>query len=304
MRRLIEAAAGAGLLVTALTFAAPLWWGFELLTHFRVQLVAALCVLALAFVWRRAWPWVVALAAGAAVNAAPVAPYLTLPRAGATGSSMLTILGVNVQFDNDAYAGLLESIAQVQPDVLVVVEFTKPWRERIAGIAASYPYRFERPRADAYGVAVWSRYPLDPAAAFDLGSATAVDAVVETPRGPVRLYAVHLLAPTSAARAAGRNAQLDALAARLDASPEPVVVIGDFNLTPYSPYFTRWLARTKLRDARRGFGLDFTWPSYFPPFGIPIDHCVVSAELDVTEYRRLPAFGSDHHPVLVRLAIG
>jgi endonuclease/exonuclease/phosphatase family metal-dependent hydrolase len=58
---------------------------------------------------------------------------------------------------------------------------------------------------------------------------------------------------------------------------------------------------TGLRDPRAEFGLGFTWPTFFPLLGIPIDHCLVSADLGVAQYRRLADFGSDHYPVLARL---
>jgi endonuclease/exonuclease/phosphatase (EEP) superfamily protein YafD len=40
-----------------------------------------------------------------------------------------------------------------------------------------------------------------------------------------------------------------------------------------------------------------------PVLGIPIDHCLVSEEIRVIAHRRLPAFGSDHYPILAELAI-
>ena len=65
----------------------------------------------------------------------------------------------------------------------------------------------------------------------------------------------------------------------------------------------QWLAATGLKDARRGFGLDPSWPTFLPLLGIPIDHVAVSDEFLVTDHRKLPAFGSDHFPVIAELVL-
>jgi hypothetical protein len=40
-----------------------------------------------------------------------------------------------------------------------------------------------------------------------------------------------------------------------------------------------------------------------PLVAIPIDHCAVSHEVTIVAHRRLPAFGSDHYPILAELAL-
>src|SRR5690606_12763568 len=100
-----------------------------------------------------------------------------------------------------------------------------------------------------------------------------------------------------------RNRQLERLAALRAASPEPLLVLGDFNCTPFSPHFRDWLDAGGLRTtlARRGVGI--SWPTFLPVLGIAIDHVVVSSEFTVLEHRRLPAFGSDHYPIMARIAL-
>jgi endonuclease/exonuclease/phosphatase family metal-dependent hydrolase len=157
------------------------------------------------------------------------------------------------------------------------------------------------PDAGAFGIALLSRLPLRDVRPFWLESTHAIDARIATPDGALRLIGVHLRPPTTAAGAAERSRQLDALAGIVEEAGEPLAIAGDFNLTPYSPYFTRWLRETRLRDTRTGSGLGFTWPTFLPVVGIPIDHCIVSPEVAVAAFRRLPAFGSDHYPIVVEL---
>jgi endonuclease/exonuclease/phosphatase family metal-dependent hydrolase len=111
----------------------------------------------------------------------------------------------------------------------------------------------------------------------------------------------------TAAMAAERNRQYGDLiqlagAGGMGGAAEPLVIVGDFNTTRYSPVFSDWLTASRLRDVHAG--LDITWPTYLPFLGIPIDHCVVNAKIEAASFRRLPAFGSDHYPILCRLTMG
>jgi endonuclease/exonuclease/phosphatase (EEP) superfamily protein YafD len=96
---------------------------------------------------------------------------------------------------------------------------------------------------------------------------------------------------------------LNELAARSTAVDGPLIVAGDFNATPYSPYFTEWLEKTKLTDSRRGRTPSPSWPTMLPWVGIPIDHVVVNDGFTILSHRRLPNFESDHYGVLVEIAL-
>ena len=98
---------------------------------------------------------------------------------------------------------------------------------------------------------------------------------------------MHLSAPASPRRAAARNQELRELAARSAAVDGPLVVAGDFNITPYSPYFVDWLAASGLTDSRRGRTLSVSWPTTLPWLGIPIDHVAVNDGFTIVSHRRL-----------------
>lgn len=287
---------------TVLATAAGYLWFFDLFAHFRVQylVVQLLTLVPLALARSRVLASLVA--ASIVLNGYFVLPYaIPVSAASARGSgSEITLLTVNVAARNDDYERLFAAIARERPDVIVVEEFTPRWAERFASLPG-YPHRVGLPLVGPFGIALLSRWPLAGAHTLELGATPAVTARVDAPSGPVRLVGVHLLPPISRAWSERRNSQLDAIAALLDRS-DPVAVLGDFNLTPYSPRYRDWLARSGLRDTAAGRGLSFTWPTFMPLLGIPIDQCLVSADLGVVQRRRLPKFGSDHYPLLIRLA--
>jgi endonuclease/exonuclease/phosphatase (EEP) superfamily protein YafD len=296
----------AALLVAAnvVPLAARLSWIIDLTTHFRVQYLAATTVLLAALALRRRWPAFVALAAAGTISASAVAPYLPLRSAepAAAAAGRIKVLTVNISFRQFSARRLLELVREADPDVVVAQELTPYAAQVLADLDKSFVHHFKLPADGPYGIAVWSRLELETVAPFALGRQPAIEARVRGPGGAFTLLGVHLNAPTSPRRAAARDAELVELARRGSASEGPLVVAGDFNITPYSPLFQDWLAASDLTDTRRHRTPSVSWPAVLPIFGIPIDHVAVSRDFAILSHRRLPNFGSDHYGVLVELA--
>jgi endonuclease/exonuclease/phosphatase (EEP) superfamily protein YafD len=298
----------AAVTASLLPLGAKFWWGFDLTSHFRVQYIVLDVVVLLVLAWQRQWLWSGALALCAAWSLWWVAPYLPLgptavaqPSAGS--GATIKLLAANVYFRSRSAQGLLDLVRSESPDVVLLVEYTPAWSASVDELRAAYPYRLEGPGTGAYGIALFSRLPFDSAEPFRLGITTAIEAVVRTPAGPLTVFGVHLRSPTRPRRAALRNRQLDYLTERLASVQGAVAVVGDFNVTPYSPYYTEFLEKTGLTDTRRGRTLSPSWPTYFPILGIPIDHCVVSRDVTIVAHRGLPRFGSDHYAILAELTV-
>lgn len=84
-----------------------------------------------------------------------------------------------------------------------------------------------------------------------------------------------------------------------------VVVIGDFNTTPWSGRFRKFLKDSNLRNSLRGFGLQPTWHAALPsPLMIAIDHCLHSKSITTINRATGSNIGSDHLPLFVELARG
>jgi len=154
-------------------------------------------------------------------------------------------------------------------------------------------------------VFVASRAPLAGLRAVPLAESGAMALVFafETPQGPLTIIGAHASWPLGGAIAASRNRELTQLAELARGSPGPVVVLGDLNVTAYSPVFAELLARSGLRDCSAGQGLHATWPAPFPPFSIQIDHYLADPGIGVRRLRSGPWVGSDHFPLEVELVL-
>lgn len=291
--------------VNLLPFGARLWWVIDLTTHFRVQYIALSFVLLVLLALRRHWRTYFVLLAAGAVSAVPVVPYLPLtPRSvAADGAPRLKVISVNVSYRQFSPRRLLAIVRELEADVVVLQELTPYAAEVLAPLDETLPHHFKMPAEGRFGIAVWSRLPLESAVPFALGRQPAIEARVRFGDAVFTVLGVHLNAPTSPRRAAARNTELTLLAERSAAIEGPLVVAGDFNLTPYSPLFGDWLAASGLTDTRRGRTPSVSWPAVLPILGIPIDHVAVNSEFAILAHRRLPDFGSDHYGVLAELAL-
>ncbi len=304
--RLLLLAVALTVAASVLPLGARLYWTLELTTHFRVQYLAATVVLLVLVALRRQWAACAVLAAAGALSAASVLPYAPRPfgaEPAATAAVPLKLLSINVSYRPFSARRLLETIREVDADVLVVQELTPHADGVLAALDSEYPHNRKFPANGPYGIGLWSRYELESGATIAIGRRPAIEARVRGPSSSFTVIGVHLSAPMTQRRAAARNQELLALAAHTAAIDGPLIVAGDFNATPYSPYFVEWLESTGLTDSRRGRTLSVSWPTTLPIAGIPIDHVAVNDGFTILSHRRLPNFESDHYGVLVELAL-
>lgn len=282
-------------------------WPLDLFAHFRVQYAALFLLLAAALLlYRRYW---IALAAsiGCVVSAVALFPYLMsepVPVAVAkTREETFRLVSFNVWFRNTDMARTAEYIEKLRPDAVVLLELTPSQAQMLVPLLPSYPHYHIEP--SRLGAAVFTRWPMISAESVSLaqGGAVAAHLTVDWRGTPVDVLGVHLNWPLGPRNSQFRNQELDSLARFSKAQQRPLVVAGDFNLTPWSEYFKDALAASGLHDAARGFGLARSWPSQFAPVGIRIDHCLLSPQWRSIDTHIGPSLGSDHLPIVADLVL-
>lgn len=293
---------------TAAALGARANWFLELFAHFPVQYLCLQFMAAVACLVLRRWPWALVALVAAVPNLLAVGPYLpgfaqdAAPMPASIASRPpVRLIAANLLYRQEDATATSAYLSSQSADLVVLSEFTPRWREKLRDLERTYPYFALRPRWNAWGIAVYSRHPLRAIEDLDLGDdmSSHLRVLVQLPDGLVEVYAVHLASPPSRRQAAQRNTQLRRLAGRIAAADPalPRIVAGDFNATPYSPYFQDLLRDAGLTDPRRPFGLHFTWPAWPVPLWIPIDHCLVAGPLAVTRVATGPRTGSDHLPL-------
>jgi endonuclease/exonuclease/phosphatase (EEP) superfamily protein YafD len=290
---------------TLLALAAPLGWPFELFSHFRAQYAAAALLLALLLLLlgRRAGAAVAAVLC--AFHALPALQRSVAESPAATCSGPeFTVVTANLRFSNKDTRRFVGWLAEHPADVVVLQEVTDAWRRAMTGIDG-YPNRQFLVREDPYGIGVMSRWPLDSAQFEDLAGdgLPSISGGFKVDGRPVRFLALHTHWPVLPDLATQRDRSLDNAASLIRADDAPVVVLGDLNLTAYSPVFGHFLDSAGLRDVMDGSHWQPTWRAGFWPLALRIDHVLVTPDLCVVHAEVGPAVGSDHRPVIARLRL-
>lgn len=307
--RVIDAVAVAVLAATLAGWCGRWHWLLDLASHFRwYWLIAAVTGLAACIRWPR--PTAIACLALAAVgNARELLPaWLPAPAplaARGHAEPGIVVVSLNVHRLNDDPAATLAYLRDRRPDIVAVLEVDDAWAAALEDLAAEFPHRLIHPRADNFGIAVLSRWPLADARVANLGGSPfpSIVATVSHPSGDLRIVATHPMPPWNGRYAALMLDQFDAIAEVVTTSDLPCVVMGDLNATPWSHAFRRLTDRSGLRDSALGRGIEPTWNARLWAPRIPIDHVLVPPEIAVIRRAVGPDVGSDHFPIEAELAL-
>lgn len=279
----------------------------ELTAHFKLQY---LCLSCLTFVYFRAvhrkkvW-WIVSLFC-ILINLIEIAPwYIPQGIAAQSSEQPFRVLLSNVYYPSKDYTKVISLVREEKPDVAIFIEVSKIWSKELETLQDILPYSLDTNQFGVTGgVAMYSKLPLEnPSVRFFAKKRGSLSADVTLQGRTLSLIATHPSIPTQRSSFVARNKQLSNLTHYVAQIENPVVVIGDLNITMWSPFYKSMVTEAELRNARSGFGVLPTWPTFFPPLSIPLDHCLVSPDIQVLEMRTGRDVGSDHLPIIVDLLI-
>jgi endonuclease/exonuclease/phosphatase (EEP) superfamily protein YafD len=280
---------------------------FELSSHFKLQylLVGFSTFIFFALV-RSKKIWLLVSAFCIIINLAEIVPwYFPAPAwAGATPGQHLRILHSNVLRSNRRYSEVISLVKAEQPDIAVFVEVNTSWAKELSVLSEIFPYSSTQQESERFGSAIYSKLPLENSSvkAFS-NQRKSLSADVKFQGKIISLILVHPTVPIKQESFINRNKQLAAIGEYAAQVKNPLIVVGDFNTTMWSPFYKNMVKTGNLRNARSGFGILPTWPTFLPLAYIPIDHFLVSKEIGVLKIRTGRNVGSDHLPLITDLVI-
>ncbi|GGL20537.1 endonuclease/exonuclease/phosphatase family protein [Planomonospora parontospora] len=211
------------------------------------------------------------------------------------GPSDLSVATLNVGVVNDSSGLAVRTVAKGR-DLFAAQELT-PGGPAAAELDTLFPHKVQ-----ISTVGLWSRFPIVERSQADIGLdwVRALRAVVETPKGRVTVYVVHL-----ASARPGETAQRDrtlAHARRLvDADDsERLLLLGDLNTATTDRKRADLVPPLLDAQEEAGTGFGFTWPASFPV--TRPDH-ILYRGLTATSAGVEPAAGSDHRAAVASLRI-
>ena len=282
-------------------------------------LLPAVILLPLALIFRR-WlvsgllvlPFTMALVTYAPlfIGAAPA----TLP-----GSTPVRVLSYNLLSRAGGFDDTLTIIREADADIELLQELSFPAADAVQfELSEAYPYMALHPMIIAtQGQGIISRYPLRDVEYFQAEQTARLGhqrGVVAINGKDVVVYNVHTVHPGMTNYDTTRRTH-DLLTvldrAEADAGRYPVLLGGDFNLTPLTEDYVRVTASYTDAFQQVGTGLGYTFPDashnhriiHLPPLA-RIDYVFHDASWQATEARVWErSGGSDHRPLYVELAL-
>jgi endonuclease/exonuclease/phosphatase (EEP) superfamily protein YafD len=254
-----------------------------------------------------------ALAAALAYQCYRMFPYTRLARPQVEPSrnpeprSRVRLLFANVLMTNRESGRLREIVREADPDIFLAVEADGWWMEQLGEFERTHPHAVLRPQDNTYGMLLYSRLELTGVEVKFLvqDDIPSIHGRALMPSG--REFEFHCLHPrppfpTEDARSTERDAELLMVGKSIKGRETPVVVFGDLNDVAWSRTNNLFQKISGLLDPRVGRGFYNTFHAGYPFVRFPLDHFFHSTHFRLVDFRRLPAFGSDHFPVLIELS--
>ncbi|WP_170151522.1 endonuclease/exonuclease/phosphatase family protein [Microvirga subterranea] len=304
--------AAALLIATAGSFLSSWSSYLDLLSHFRPQLAALGLVAIAASLWTRSWAVLVASLVLAAVNAAPLVPYLAGGPVSASraveGQERIRFLTFNLHGRSTDPEDLRRLLEREKPDIVLLAEVPHETRSAVQGWADIYPHQILEDGGLPVDAVLLSRWEIrgksvDRSVMRYRSTLTVRLCDPDLNRRCFTLIGLHAEQPFGGG-ARRQRAQLAGVVREAKAaSTGAVVVMGDLNVTPWARGFRLLIDGAGLTDTARTRKLSATWRSRFPLLGLHIDHILVNSGFTPIESRVGEDIGSDHFPVIADLIL-
>ena len=223
------------------------------------------------------------------------------------------VLSANLLVQNSQAQQIIEFVEQEQPDLALFMEVNDAMGTQLEALKSVLPYSSNQQTTYRLGTVLYSKTPLTAVQLqqFNTRSAVNMTAQVQASGQPISVVGIHPFPPVRPDLFDDRNQVFAAVADYVRSQSNPVILIGDFNTTMWSPYYRQLVRKSGLKSSRTGLGILPTWPASLSYLGhpelnaltrlmqIPIDQCLASPALNVVGMHTGPDVGSDHLPIVV-----
>jgi vancomycin resistance protein VanJ len=244
--------------------------------------------------------------------------------------SSLKVMSYNVRlfniFEEDSVENVSEIIQLTKPDVVCIQEYHRFSKNEFS----EYPYQYihfrdkrdkkGRPTVVFFGHAILSKYPIINKGAFDFKETFNNGLYVDIVKlqDTIRVYNLHLesmmvvpkvsvLQEEDTKKLLGRmsdkfirqQSQIEEILAHKENSPYPVLILGDFNNTPFSYVYREMKKDMKDAFLEQGNGLGTTY--LFDSYPMRIDYILASEAFEILNFETIKNSFSDHYPIIAKV---
>lgn len=297
--------------VLAGLFAGDVWF-FSIFSHFAVQWTILFVAYFGWFVFKRKYAHSALCALLVLLNTLQILPYLqtdTQSYVSQNQGTNVRLMQMNIYVGNRELANAAELIKSQSPDVLAIEEFNAYAYKGLSDFHCldQYPTRvIVQNHGLSSEIALFSKYPLksNRCEYVDNGKSPSLIACLTLPNGEdLNVIIIHPYPPAIPYLLTRQIDQFKLISRLLPKLGRNVIVMGDFNTSPWGNSFKNFVKETGLCDARVGRASMPSWPIFCPPLLIPIDFILTKSNMSIKNYTVGPAVGSDHFPLIMDVEI-
>jgi endonuclease/exonuclease/phosphatase (EEP) superfamily protein YafD len=210
----------------------------------------------------------------------------------------------NVRMENAHKDKFVRLVGEANPDILLVNEPDAAWASALKVLEKTYPYSVQNPLPNTYGMMLFSRLPLRQSQVLYRveEGIPSIFTEVQLPSGKkFNFYCLHPQPPTHSNDTEKREAELLLVGKEIKKRSQPAIIAGDLNDVGWSHTTNLFKKVSGMIDPRIGRGFFNTYSVFVPGFRYPLDHIFYTPHFQLVDMQRLPAFGSDHFPILISL---
>lgn len=220
--------------------------------------------------------------------------------------SDLQVIQINASYKNPDFAGQLERLHQQRWDILVLQEFSDQNRALLEPFLNNYElYGYEEVEGAPYGIIVISRITIHNRQLVQLDGDRLgyIKLTFLIDDDFITLYTAHPPSPRNESLWLRRNWLLNELLIAVQQEHTPWFIAGDLNTVPWSGFFINE-AGNKCADRAPLYASWSLFDAHINIFtGLPIDHCILSEELSLVDFKLSKFNGSDHQLLKYNLAV-
>lgn len=215
----------------------------------------------------------------------------------------MDVFFANLNSQNKDRSLLIKYLEKSRPSIVFLVEVNESWANELKKLKLIYPYSKAIVREGNFGMAVLSQNLLEVENVFidRVNRIPALFLKTKNSIGVFNLVLLHAYPPIGEYATMVRDQYLDSMSHRISVLSSPLLVCGDFNITPWTSIYQKFLNNSDL-EIDKSHMTPNTWPvtSLLP--SLPIDHCLARG-LKILNYEKGLDIGSDHWPLSLKISI-
>ena len=211
----------------------------------------------------------------------------------------------NVLTSNTDYTKVTQEIFNNSPDIIILQEIDDFWVYNLAPVKKNYPYKVEHIRFDNFGIAIYSKIPIENSQIekWTELEIPVIKAEFKIDKSEVILYGIHTLPPINNEYLKIRNQMLQKINKISNSTKQKIIIAGDLNTTRFSHAYQEYLQKSNLIDTQvQNKNISGTWNAKHPGFmRISLDRILISPTLVSSNFKIGKDIGSDHLPIFANI---